>query len=427
MQVTNEKDARGQRVLTLAGVVLAPIREVWATMSDTQRLRQVVFDLPAVEVLEASSASMKGRVETGGLALTFEELPWAYEAPHRYRSVRTFLEGPLERLEESCELEERGAETHVSLRITLGGKSGPVAWAAEKVLAHQVEKGLERLSALLESEAREPARLYKNPRRDDVKKRASTYVPGLEQVAPPALVQKLVDHLADAPDDEVARVRPYALAERWGAPRADVLALCLNAVKAGLLEMRWDVLCSSCRGPVHTASALGALPANARCAVCEVVSDVAQDSNVEAAFAPVSSVRAAKGDMYCLGSPSRTPHWLAQMVLDPDAVHVLQPTWGPGRYLVQSPGIAQKTLIDVGETGDDAARVTLEGERGGRAPTLPGATPVLRAGRIKLTLKNEDARARRVQIVHDDVADLAATAAHVTATPTWQRLFQTAG
>src|SRR5207248_1070039 len=115
--------------------------------------------------------------------------------------------------------------------------------------------------------------------------------------------------------------------------------------------------------------------------------EVRRESNVEAVFLPVPSVRSAQPGAYCLGSPQRTPHWLAQIVVEPGGVHVLQPRLSAGRYRVQSPGIKTRTLVDVGENGDDTVRITLEGPRGAVGPALPDATPVVRAGHVKITLK----------------------------------------
>jgi hypothetical protein len=137
-------------------------------------------------------------------------------------------------------------------------------------------------------------------------------------------------------------------------------------------------------------------------------------------------VRTAKASVYCLGSPRHTPHWIAQLVMDPGEIELVQSTLGPGRYLVQATGIPVRTIVDVGDAGDDAVRVTLEGPRGGAPPTLPAATPIVRAGRVKMTLKNEDAVTRRIQIINEGFADHAATAAHVVESPSWKALFSVA-
>src|SRR5205807_1297946 len=72
----------------------------------------------------------------------------------------------------------------------------------------------------------------------------------------PQLAARLVDTVEHGDELELAQLRPYALADRWGAPRRAVLEACLYGVRTGLLELRWSVLCPLCRGPVDQRPAL---------------------------------------------------------------------------------------------------------------------------------------------------------------------------
>lgn len=429
MDITTSKDAQGHHVVELAGLVHAPLRAVWDILADTQRLNHEVFGMPPVEVVSVGSAAVVAEAKYGAFDVVFDEQPWIYQAPRRYKSVRTFSKGPLERLESSVELDEvaagaSGTSTSVVYRVVFTTKGGPVGWATSKVIVNQTESGLEKvrdwLLALAEGRA-PPA--YAHPERAAVRKRADAFATALAADGHDAvLVEGLLEHVAAGPDDEVARIRPYALAERWGQPKERVLSLCLDAVRVGLLQMRWETLCPSCKGPVHDAARLDDVPDTHTCTMCELEIDASRTSNVAAVFAPVFGVRKAQRVTYCLGSPARTPHWLAQLVLEPGASQDLPTTLGAGRYLLQSPGIKVRTVLDVGETGDERVRITLEHARGAQPPTLPAATPTLREGKVALALKNEDERSRRVQLVHEGFADLSATAAHVTETQAWQRL-----
>ena len=417
MKLTSENEK-----LKLECVVAAPMRETWELVSDTNRINHVVFGLPELDVKGVVGDVRRAGAMLGDVEIEFDEHPWIYESPRRFKYWRSFHKGPLDRLEVACELAEQSpSTTSLTFSIALSAKSGPVAWAGEKILAAQLANGLEQLGAILEKQ--HAARtLYVNPERDAVAARAAPYAAKLSGPH----VAKLVAEIAGEPDDEVVRMRPYALAEKWGAPRKDVLALCLNASRAGLLELRWDTLCPSCRAALHSANDLANVKDDARCDHCDLDVAVTRDSNVELVFAPAAAVRTAKSSVYCLGSPVHTPHWIAQLVLDPDTVEVVQATLGLGRYVLQSPGIGVRTVVDVGDAGDDHVRITLEGPRGGVPPTLPAATPIVRAGRVKITLKNEDTNRRRIQIVNEGFADFSATAAHVVETEAWRALSATA-
>ena len=67
-----------------------------------------------------------------------------------------------------------------------------------------------------------------------------------------------------------ARLRPYALADAWGADRRAVLELCLLATRAGLLESRWEVVCPLCRGAADSTDALAGVDSHVHCDSCQI-------------------------------------------------------------------------------------------------------------------------------------------------------------
>lgn len=429
MDITTTKDSQGNHVVQLKGRVHAPLRAVWEMFADTQRLYEQAFGMPPIAAGVVSRTGAQGKMRLGVFELIFEEKPWLYQAPHRYQSVRIFSKGPLERLGAALDLAGAAAgasdtSTDVDYRVHIAPHEGPIGWAAGKVATSQVASGLEAVRAwLLELAAGRAPPAFVRRGRDGVRKRAEAFAPALAADGHAAvLVEGLLEHIAAGPDDEVARMRPYALAEKWGQPKEQLLSLCLGAVRAGLLQMRWESICAWCKGPVHEAANLEAVPDQHSCLLCEFETIASRTSNVAAVFAPVFDVRRAARTSYCLGSPGRTPHWLAQLVLEPGSAQDLPMQLGAGRYLLQSPGIKQRTVLDVGETGEERVAITLERARGGQPPLLPSATPTLREGKVSLALKNEDADSHRMQLVHDGCADLSATAAHVVATVAWQRL-----
>ena len=66
------------------------------------------------------------------------------------------------------------------------------------------------------------------------------------------------------------RIRPYVLADEWKLPRRDVLAACLIAVQSGLLQLRWDVVCPSCRTGASSFDSLSQLDDHGFCQLCEI-------------------------------------------------------------------------------------------------------------------------------------------------------------
>ena len=425
MNITTGKDADGHAVVELTGDIRAPIRSVWELMADTQRLNHDIYKMPAVTVVEHRDDATVVKARAAGFEMVFEEQPWLYEAPSRYKSVRVFKKGPIEMLQSVCELEETTSGTRMKYTVTLATRGGPVGWAASKVFGQQTESGFTKVrEALLELDEGRAPLLYTNPDRAGVRKRADACRAALAARAEHAelVVEGLLEHVAARPDDEVARMRPYALAEQWKLPKESVLAVCLDAVGAGLLQMRWETLCPSCQGPIHDATLLAQVPEHHTCGACKLDVVTNPASNVAAVFQPMFTIRRSKNATYCLGSPQRTPHWIAQLFLEAGEQRTFETNLDTGRYLLQATGMKGRSILDVGAAGASEVSVTIESLSVSGGAIVPPATPIVRAGKVAVAIKNDDEHPRRVQLVHEGFADLSATAAHVIETAAWKRL-----
>lgn len=83
----------------------------------------------------------------------------------------------------------------------------------------------------------------------------------------PKLVNNLCDFVLKDEKASADRLRAYQLADDWKAERRDMLELCLEATRAGLLELKWDVICPGC-GDGQSSVNLGTIGEHATCVVC---------------------------------------------------------------------------------------------------------------------------------------------------------------
>jgi rubredoxin len=129
------------------------------------------------------------------------------------------------------------------------------------------------------------------------------------------LVAKLPQRILQRSDDQLIRVRPFALADTWGADRLEVLRMFLYATRAGLFELRWELMCPNCRVPKAEVDTLVDLPIRFHCDSCGIIYDADFDQRVELRFSVHPAVRNASDDVYCIGGPLRTPHVVSQQYL----------------------------------------------------------------------------------------------------------------
>jgi class 3 adenylate cyclase len=165
--------------------------------------------------------------------------------------------------------------------------------------------------------------------------------------------------LAEAPDEDVAGMRPLELAGRWGTDPGATLEAFLQATVAGLLEVRWELLCPGCRGIKAEARHLRELQTTGECPACNLHFAADVDEAIEARFYPAPSVRAVDVGTYCVGGPMSTPHRLAHILLRPGEAREWRLGLAPGPYILRSPQSrgASRLLVQSGAgPGEGEAR-----------------------------------------------------------------------
>ncbi|HEX9372611.1 MAG TPA: DUF5939 domain-containing protein [Roseiflexaceae bacterium] len=233
-----------------------------------------------------------------------------------------------------------------------------------------------------------------------------------------ALVERLAAHLRTADDPDVVRMRPFALADAWGADRLEVLRLFLYATRAGLLDLEWDVLCPNCRGPSVRAPSLAELASDAHCGTCNVRYDVNFDESVELRFTVSADVREAADLSYCIGGPANTRHIVAQVWLPPHSVRELRFRLAPGDYRLRTRQMAAwARLRAAGGAGENAAHIRLGQD------AIAVSAPDLAAGQVELTLENDADAGLLVILEQTAWSAQAVSAAFVTALDEFRQLF----
>ncbi|MDP2340130.1 MAG: adenylate/guanylate cyclase domain-containing protein [Deltaproteobacteria bacterium] len=421
--------------------VALPRDRVWAVMADTQHLNQLFFGLEATNLVSRDGDKARLRGTFGFFAPEYDEYPWSFDVPRHYKNVRVFTKGVLDRLETECRLEDGdNGNTRVRYTLNVTGK-GLFGAIAARVVISRLRQGLAAARAMLETMARAlPAAAGSaqvliggvqwppaNPQREVVLARARGIADDVAAGLPDAekaVLEQLVMHVADGADADIARMRPYVLADEWSAPRKDTLLVFLRAAKSGLLRLSWDVLCPSCEGAT-TVESLKDLPAGGHCPACDIDFTTGFEQNVEATFRPEPQVRQAERLVFCHGSPASTKAWLAQFVVEPKQSHTLKLHLGLGRYRLQAAGVQRPSLLDVKDEGAAEAKVTLtrEGNESTGGLRFPAQLPTMRAGEITLVIENSDDKAHRVQLAHRAFASGAATAADVVSLNLFRELF----
>jgi class 3 adenylate cyclase len=230
------------------------------------------------------------------------------------------------------------------------------------------------------------------------------------------IVEKLIDFIEHSDDLSAARIRPYQLADGWKLSRRGVLETCLRATRVGLLDLQWDLLCPLCRGAKVSAGTLQDVTSSQHCDTCRIDFSVSFDRFVELTFKPNAAVRNLNVQEFCISSPHRSPHVVAQQLLKAGEVRELELALELGNYRIRALELTGERLVTVSEEGKNSQPVSIES--GGW-----DTEPLEIAPQSLLLLENKTGDEQLIIMERTAWSDQAATAAEVTALQVFRDLF----
>ena len=226
------------------------------------------------------------------------------------------------------------------------------------------------------------------------------------------MARRLADWVLTRQDVDVWSIRPLHLARLWKVPARHGIEVCLEAVKQGLLGLRWDLLCPRCQVGKESVLALDQLPEGAHCGTCNIDYDRDFSNSVELAFHPANAIRPVENGEYCLFGPMSTPHIKVQLTLGADETNTIDLQLDPGRYRLRTLEAGDEQNIEWEEGGFPEMIVDSSGIHAG-----PPADPK------KITLHNRVERPLTLIIEEQAWARDALTAKRATSMQAFRDLF----
>ncbi len=298
--------------------VAASPEHAWKVFSDTDRFnRNAGLNFSFKEVpREDGGVDRFGELWRYGLHVQWLEERFDFESPNWLRNVRVMQGGPLERLEVDLDVEAKGSGSLVRYVIRMVPRNflaRPIVMAdANFSTQPTVDAALHNSKAIAEGNVPDfgPA---PSPLSSDQLLRVKE---AAEQVTPFALGNLIGEVVAGAPESEQARIQALELGERLGLEPTEAIRGCLEAVRHGLLEMYWELLCPSCFGPKSSLETFDGEAKEVHCPSCNIQYDGSFPDSVAAVFRTSREIRTVQAAVDCVLSPQRTPHVLARKVLD---------------------------------------------------------------------------------------------------------------
>jgi len=411
--------------------------QLWPLVADTNRFNRDT-GVPAVELLQSERKPLKNarrflRLSVLGMPVEWEEQPFEWVRPSRFGVVRRYTKGPIAELRVLAELMPR-QDTAGPVVAQAGDSTGTKlvyqVWAKPKnilgLIAIPIQIGI--LSA---GNFAKTFRDYDALARHG---RTAANVASKVELSPGGrarllalseklraggnedeLIGLLVDHIENADDLALSRIRPYELAHQWKQPRRTVLETCLCATRAGILDLQWNLICPMCRGG-GAADSLKDVTSQIHCPSCNVDFTVNFEQSVELTFRPNPSIRIVEAETFCVGGPQVTPYIIAQQLLSPHAAREINLRLNEGRYRLRTMGLAGWQQLRAAKEGEKVATL--------RATNEPWPNEeLLIAPSASLQFENATEEEQLFILERTAWSDTAATAAEVTALQVFRDLF----
>ena len=405
--------------------------ELWPFVSNTERFNRAV-GLPAVQFTikhdTDRGARRFGRFRKGGVEVAWEEHPFEWIEGRRMGVLREYHEGPWEWIVSTVELvprpdggttlthrfriEPRGMLGKAITAINIGRRSRKTFDAVYRRI--DATSSAEKVSST-RADAFESAYVLSESSRQILEYRLdATRARGVDR----AVVDALGDYLATAPDQDLARIRPVALAERLRIDFETTIHACLHGAHAGLLILQWNLICPICRIASDSRDSLGEIGEHARCEACAVDYPLDFAETVEMIFRIDPTIRRAETRTYCIGGPAHSPHVVAQTRLAPGERFELDLPLEEGLYRLRGPQLPFHFDLRVRSTGA-AARIDWDlGD-----PSCDDEPPTIRAGRVFIRLYNPHKREVLIRLERRAERGEAYSAARAAASATFRSLF----
>lgn len=292
----------------------SPPEAIWRFAADTNRFNRDTGQ-PEVEMLRNVKGVKQMRMRLPIIRVEWEEEPFEWTYPYSFGVVRRYSKGPLDEMRVRVNfepLENGGTRLTYQTIILSSHLLAPLAipFAIGVAAKSRFEKAFRAYDRIVQRSGGEEEEMPRRGLSPGGRARFRSQSEALiRQGVEASLLAHLEEFLERADDLSLQRIRPYALADRWGMSRRAVLEMFLRATRAGIFDMSWDLLCPSCRGVTEGHGSLAEVRGSSHCNTCQIDFTANFDHNIEVVFTPNASVRAVKTDaVFCAGSPQLQPH-----------------------------------------------------------------------------------------------------------------------
>ncbi len=405
--------------------------QLWPYVSNTERLNRAI-NLPAVQFsiqqVESTVRRQMAEVRFAGMRMQWQEHAFEWIEGRRMSVLREFQRGPLRWMTSVVQLHRRadgGTTLTHSFKASCRHIPGLlfIKFQMNAVTRRALDRVYRRIDTVLQNRhsSNVPQDAFEETR--PLKTRAHRLLEQItqrmsRQNVDQAALLKVTDYVRSASAQDVSRIRPRALARILDLPPDKLIDICLRGVPEGLFEIKWDVICPSCRIAAQTQDSIANIRKHERCEACDFDFEVDFATSVELILRASANIRDSESGQFCIGGPAHSPHVVSQTRVAPEETVQLGLELSAGRYVLRGPQLPFSIqLIVTPESGEEKMLVNLS-ER-----TTPNSSIELRTDRQLITIVNPGATEIVLRIERTATSDDALTALQAASMPFFKRTF----
>ncbi|MCB1175991.1 MAG: hypothetical protein KDK36_00295, partial [Leptospiraceae bacterium] len=402
--------------------VNAPLSEVWDFASNTDRLNAAIGSgtNEYTEIPNPKGGSfLYGKTVNGGIVSEFREFPYEW-LENKYVGVyREYSRGPVKKML----FDNIFTETENGFKIKFIMQFETSSFIFNPIIKFEVYKNsipnfretfkhLEKFAKRIESK---PLPVFGFVPSSGDNQRRSELINKFNIIkTEDSIREKIAIYILDTPDNDLLKIKPYAVAHQICENKRRVLEFFLRATKEGFFDLNWDILCPSCRGPKSSSRHLNELEDSVHCPTCNIDYSGEFDKSVELTFVPTEKLRKVEGGIYCFGGPGRTPHIRVQWRVKGKGNEKVKYFVQKGTYRIFS--LQKKEIINI-ECDPNFPEV--------KEINYPNTEDLIRCatGEIEFNFENSDEEECLIRIERTTWMDDIVTAYEVTAMQEFRDLF----
>lgn len=397
--------------------------QLWDLVSDTNRLFKHL-KLPSVQPADISYEIPKGHLQLSYDSINYSdawiEEPYEWEFPYRMGVKRSYRNGPYKEMSFQVDLYPNTKGTRLQYQLWISPGNALFSFLAtlkQKTLIRGRLKKYFKLCDEISANSSVPYRFEMKKRlQTGSQKRIETIVSSLYQKTDhAAIVDKLITFIERADEIDLMQIKPLSLAKQWDVPSNQVIRVFLHAVKEGLLNFNWNLVCPDCRSIQQTCKTLSEIHEPIYCYDCNKEFYVNFSRSVHLSFKPNPLIRKLSGKFYALAGPQKRRHTLIQQYLKPKQSRYVKTKLPKGHYYLTTSNSKGKVKLVVGDDGNDTVRIRLH-ELG-----LDGEVEIIT--QPNLILENSTRKEQLFTIEKAAWQEDNLTAAHVTSLQVFRDLF----